>query len=141
MEHRAKEEVTQPEKRFKQYALTHPVESYMHHQGAKFAQRFDANTYLRIIEAWQRFDLCKEADKEDFKALFAPCRHQKYMVFSIDSDVSFYTDEQELMTRVLKKARIKSRRITVHSEKGHDAFLLEPELFTPHLVYSLENDW
>ena len=28
--------------------------------------------------------------------------------------------------------------ITVHSEKGHDSFLLEPELYTPHLVYALE---
>jgi homoserine O-acetyltransferase len=28
--------------------------------------------------------------------------------------------------------------ITVHSDKGHDSFLLEPELYTPHLVYTLE---
>jgi homoserine O-acetyltransferase len=27
--------------------------------------------------------------------------------------------------------------ITVHSEKGHDSFLLEPRLFTPHLVQVL----
>jgi homoserine O-acetyltransferase len=27
--------------------------------------------------------------------------------------------------------------ITVHSEKGHDSFLLEPELYTPHLHYTL----
>jgi hypothetical protein len=28
--------------------------------------------------------------------------------------------------------------ITVHSLKGHDSFLLEPLLYTPHLVYTLE---
>ncbi len=27
--------------------------------------------------------------------------------------------------------------ITVHSDKGHDSFLLEPELYTPHLAYTL----
>jgi homoserine O-acetyltransferase len=29
-------------------------------------------------------------------------------------------------------------RITVHSDKGHDSFLLEPELFTPHIRAALE---
>jgi homoserine O-acetyltransferase len=31
--------------------------------------------------------------------------------------------------------------ITVHSDKGHDSFLLEPELYTPHLVHTLEGRW
>jgi homoserine O-acetyltransferase len=30
--------------------------------------------------------------------------------------------------------------ITVHSEKGHDAFLLEPRLFAPHIRQVLEHD-
>jgi homoserine O-acetyltransferase len=29
------------------------------------------------------------------------------------------------------------QRVTVHSDKGHDAFLLEPKLFTPHIDYAL----
>jgi hypothetical protein len=28
--------------------------------------------------------------------------------------------------------------ITAHSHKGHDSFLLEPMLYTPHLVYALD---
>jgi homoserine O-acetyltransferase len=31
--------------------------------------------------------------------------------------------------------------ITVHSDKGHDSFLLEPQLYTPHLAYTLEGRW
>jgi homoserine O-acetyltransferase len=27
--------------------------------------------------------------------------------------------------------------VTVHSDKGHDSFLLEPELYAPHLIYTL----
>jgi homoserine O-acetyltransferase len=27
--------------------------------------------------------------------------------------------------------------ITVHTEKGHDSFLLEPKLFAPHLQQAL----
>ena len=39
----------------------------------------------------------------------------------------------------LKKAGVPHRRITVHSDKGHDSFLLEPELFAPHLRDTLLN--
>jgi len=37
----------------------------------------------------------------------------------------------------LKRAHVPVMWITVHSEKGHDSFLLEPRLFTPHLVQVL----
>ena len=109
----------------------------MLHQGTKFVERFDANSYLRITDAWQQFDLVAEAGGEDLNELFSRCRHQRYLVFSIDSDVCFYPEEQEEMVGVLKKAGVQSMRITVHSEKGHDSFLIEPELFTPHLVHTL----
>lgn len=59
------------------------------------------------------------------------------MVFSIDSDVCFYPDEQQELVAALKKAGVPAKRITVHSDRGHDAFLLEPELFAPHLRDSL----
>ena len=31
--------------------------------------------------------------------------------------------------------------ITVHSDKGHDSFLLEPQLYTPHLSFTLDGRW
>lgn len=119
------------------YDLTHPLESYMRHQGDKFVARFDANSYIRIMHAWQTYDLAVEAGHEDLSELFTPCKHQRYMVFSIDSDVCFYPDEQEEMVRFLELADVPNRWITVHSDKGHDSFLLEPDLFAPHLVATL----
>jgi homoserine O-acetyltransferase len=120
------------------YDLTHPLESYMRHQGDKFVERFDANSYIRIMHAWQTYDLAHEAGHEDLSELFTACKHQRYMVFSIDSDVCFYPDEQEEMVRFLEFADVPNRWITVHSDKGHDSFLLEPELYAPHLVATLE---
>jgi hypothetical protein len=29
----------------------------------------------------------------------------------------------------------------VHSDKGHDSFLLEPQLYTPHLSFTLDGRW
>lgn len=121
------------------YDFAHPIESYMNHQGKKFVARFDANTYLRILDAWNRFDLGREARAESIAAALAPCGHQRWLVFSIDSDVCFYPSHQKNITRHLEEAEINCQHITVHSAKGHDAFLLQPELFTPHLAYWLEN--
>jgi len=134
---RARTEVVDRNARFKTYPLHYPVESYLLHQCQKFVKRFDANTYMLIIDVWQCYDLLKDTGAEDYKTLFAPCRHQKYLVFTIDSDVCFYPDQQEFMARTLTRCRVDCQRVTVHSDKGHDAFLLEPKLFTPHIDYAL----
>ena len=43
------------------------------------------------------------------------------------------------MVHALKKAHVPVMWITVHSDKGHDAFLLEPKLFAPHLSQALNH--
>jgi len=126
---------------FGQYHLTHHIESYMLHQGNKFVQRFDANSYLCIMGVWQSIDLLADADVSSFGELFAPCRKQRYMVFSIDSDVCFYPEEQGFMVKELRAARVPVRHVTIHSEKGHDSFLTEAQLFLPHISHALEDDW
>ena len=133
MRERARHEVVRHQNNLSWYHLHHPLESYMLHHGMKFVRRFDANTYLRILDAWQRFDLVKEAVAEDPVSLFQRCRNQRYLIFSIDSDVCFYPEEQALLADVLKKAGVEVTRITVHSDKGHDSFLLEPHLYRPFI--------
>jgi homoserine O-acetyltransferase len=134
---RARNEVVSQKPPFGWYEMNSPVESYMHHQGQKFVRRFDANSYLRILDAWQWFDLAAEAGCPDVSELFTRCVGQEFLVFSIDSDASFYPPEQAKLVQLLKKAHVPVMWITVHSEKGHDAFLLEPRLFSPHLTQAL----
>lgn len=141
LENRATSEIVSHSEEMEFYRLTHAIESYMLHQGRKFTKRFDANTYLRVLDAWQTFDLIGDAGKESYGEVFGVCTHQRYMVFSIDSDVCFYPEEQQILTNELLKAGVPHRRITIHSDKGHDAFLLEPELLTPHLKDVFETDW
>jgi len=138
MDTRARQEVTVPGESLRHYRTAHPVESYMLHQGRRFVERFDANTYLRIMEAWQNFDLVRETGAADLAGVFARCRGQRFLVFSIDSDVCSYPEEQAYLVSLLKRNNIPVRQITVHSEKGHDAFLLEPELLAPYLAYTLK---
>ena len=134
---RARDEVPAQITPFGWYEINHPVESYLLHQGEKFVARFDANSYLRILDAWQWFDLLAEADTTGFSELFSRCQSQRYLVFSIDSDGSFEPPEQARLVRVLEDAGVPVTWISVHSGKGHDAFLLEPELFAPHIAQAL----
>ncbi|MCC5848628.1 MAG: homoserine O-acetyltransferase [Verrucomicrobia bacterium] len=138
---RARGELIQPKDRYSFYQLGHQMESYMFHHGKKFVQRFDANTYLRIMAMWQRFNLKRGVNAQTLTEVFERCTHQRYMIFSIDTDVCFYPEEQAELERILKAAKVRSLRVTVHSEKGHDSFLLEPDLFTPHIRHTLEYDW
>jgi homoserine O-acetyltransferase len=71
--------------------------------------------------------------------VFERCREhqQKYLVFSIDSDVCFHPEQQDELCNGLREAGVSFHHITVHSQKGHDSFLLEPELYAPHLDYAL----
>lgn len=138
MEERARSEIVDRHETGGHIQIINPIESYMWHQGTKFVKRFDANSYLRIMEMWQTFDLVEQAGGSELVSVLRRCRNQRFMVFSIDSDVCYYPEEQQGMVTALKMAGVPVRRITVHSEKGHDSFLLEPDLFAPHLIDTLE---
>jgi homoserine O-acetyltransferase/O-succinyltransferase len=143
IENRARQTVSQPSGQLSWYKVGHNVESYMLHQGKKFVKRFDANSYLRIINMWLRYDCLADAGVQTYEELFARSRAagHHYLIFSIDSDFCFYPEEQAEMVSALEKAGVSCMHITVHSDKGHDSFLLEPQLYTPHLVYTLEGRW
>ena len=140
IEKRARGDVKQPDEGLRWYRLRDNIESYMLHQGTKFVKRFDANTYLRICEMWSSFDPVREAEADDWQSLLQPCARdgQRWLIFSIDSDFCFYPEEQAALVQHLRNAEVDVMHITVHSLKGHDSFLLEPLLYTPHLVYTLE---
>jgi len=139
IERRARQDVIQPDDILAWYRVRDQFQSYMLHQGKKFVGRFDANTYLRIIDLWSRYDAAHEGDAETPGDLFerAKLAGQKWLVFSIDSDFCFYPEEQAELVGHLEKANVDVMHITVHSDKGHDSFLLEPDLYTPHISWVL----
>ncbi len=139
IERRARQDVVQQNDVLAWYRVRDQFQSYMLHQGKKFVRRFDANTYLRIIDLWSRYDATFEGDAETPEELFERARlaNQRWLVFSIDSDFCFYPEEQAELVKHLEKAQVDVMHITVHSEKGHDSFLLEPNMYTPHISWLL----
>jgi homoserine O-acetyltransferase len=139
MNERARDEVNHPEEAPQGYLPRTSQESYMLHQGRKFTQRFDANAYLRILEAWQTFDLLRGRPETSRVELFRRMQGLSFLLFTIDSDVCFYPEEQEQLAAELKAAGVRYLRSTVHSDKGHDSFLLEPELYSAQLGHFLDS--
>lgn len=139
-EKRARQKVVEEQEMLSWFQVRDTFQSYMLHQGKKFTERFDANTYLRIIDMWSRYNAVLEGEAESAAELFKRSKEagHNYLVFSIDSDFCFYPEEQAELVKHLEAADIPTMHITVHSAKGHDSFLLEPELYTPHIKQMLE---
>lgn len=139
IERRARQDVRQDTDTLAWYEVRDPFQSYMLHQGKKFVKRFDANTYLRIIDMWSRYDAVETSRAESVEDLLKPCREagHRFLVFSIDSDFCFYPEEQANLVQHLEQQGVDCMHITVHSDKGHDSFLLEPYLYAPHISYVL----
>jgi homoserine O-acetyltransferase len=97
------------------------VESYLHHQGNKFVQRFDANTYLYISRAMDYFDL--EAEHGSLEAAFFGCS-SSFLVLSFTSDWLFPPEQSTNIVRALRRTGKEVSYCNIDSDQGHDAFLL-----------------
>jgi homoserine O-acetyltransferase len=104
------------------------VESYLHHQGASFVERFDANAYLYITRAMDYFDLAADYGGDLAKAFKAV--RTRVRAISFTGDWLFPTPENRAIVEAMVEAGVKAELQEIESDKGHDAFLLdEPELF------------
>ena len=99
------------------------IESYLRYQGDKFAEYFDANTYLLITRALDYFDPARACGGDLVRAL-APARC-KFLLVSFSTDWRF----SPRRSRELVKALLENRRDLSYAEidapHGHDAFLLD----------------
>jgi homoserine O-acetyltransferase len=98
------------------------VESYLHHQGEKFAKRFDANSYLYLTRMMDTFDLAKE--KASLAEAFNKVESQ-FLVVSISTDWLFPSKQQKDLVSALMENQKQVSYFTIESPYGHDAFLIE----------------
>lgn len=115
----------------RQEAGRHPVSSYLGYQGDKFHRRFDANTYLGLLDAMDGHDLGRDRDG----VARAAAQVDVPMLWpAFDSDELYPLEEQQT-----DAARFPNCRFEVlSSPEGHDAFLIETELLNPHIAAFLE---
>ena len=100
------------------------IESYLRHQGDKFSEYFDANTYLLITRALDYFDPALEHGGSLRKA-FEVARHNRFLVVSFSTDWRFPPARSREIVKALVDNRIDVSYAEIDAPHGHDAFLLE----------------
>jgi len=98
------------------------VESYLHYQGERFSEQFDANTYLLMTKALDYFDPTVDYDGS-LSAAFAnsSCR---FLLMSFSSDWRFPPERSREIVDALLEAGKQVSYLEIEADQGHDAFLL-----------------
>ncbi len=99
------------------------VEGYLHYQGRKFVERFDANSYLYITKASDYFDLGEQRGDGSLVKAFSGIS-AKFLVISFSSDWLYPTSQSKEMVKAMKKAGLDVSFCEIQTDFGHDSFLL-----------------
>ncbi|MGB5757459.1 MAG: homoserine O-acetyltransferase [Acidimicrobiales bacterium] len=106
------------------------VESYLDYHGQKLARRFDANSYLVLNKVMDLHDVGRGRDGT--AAALARVKAPS-LVVSIDSDTLYTPRQQRELVADLQAGGADVRYETIHSDHGHDGFLIEFEQLNPML--------
>lgn len=108
------------------------VESYLTYQGTKFNQRFDANSYMTLIDMSDSHDVGR--DRGGIEKALAKILQPTFII-GIDSDLLYPLSEQQVLEQHIPNAKLK----VVSSSQGHDGFLLELWGINESIVQFLES--
>jgi homoserine O-acetyltransferase/O-succinyltransferase len=99
------------------------IESYLRYQGDKFAEYFDANTYLLITRALDYFDPAKQFGGDLSQAL----KHAtaKFLFISFTTDWRFSPARSREIVKALLDNKHPVSYLEIDAPHGHDAFLLD----------------
>jgi homoserine O-acetyltransferase len=110
-----------------QFDAEFEVESYLRYQGQSFISRFDANSYLYLTKALDRFDLVGEAGRleENMETIRA-----RVLVIAFRSDWLFPPDQNRAIVHALLRCGQDASYAELDTALGHDSFLVHaPELY------------
>ena len=119
------------------YGIEFEVESYLRYQGDKFADRFDANTYLLMTKALDYFDPAADFGHNLHTALLGV--QAKFFVASFSSDWRFAPERSHELVKALISAEKDVQYIEIESSHGHDAFLMEDEPYLKAVRAYIDN--
>jgi homoserine O-acetyltransferase len=108
-----------------EYEKEFSVGSYLAYQGGRFVERFDANSYIALSLAMDRFDVARDFGPLETAFAHARCR---WLVVSFTSDWLFPTSQSRQIVDAIIAAERPVTYCNMPSDCGHDAFLLAEDL-------------
>ncbi len=118
--HRPRDIQTAFEKRFS-------VGSYLAHQGQKFVQRFDANSYITLSTAMDLLDLGRSPEQLQQTLSAGGSGGCRWLLLSFSSDWLFPPSQSRQIVDALCRLDQRVSYCEITTDAGHDAFLL-PEV-------------
>lgn len=120
------------------YAFTaqYDVERYLHYNGYKFTDRFDANSYLYLTKALDTFDLGDGFPGGMEEALAQIRARLRFVTFT--SDWLYPPEDTDHMEALLLRLGKAAEHLKVPSDYGHDAFLVEVDGYAHRISEFLE---
>ena len=112
-----------PSFRFSTQDVEFQIESYLRYQGDKFAEYFDANTYLLITRALDYFDPARNFGGNLSQALAQATA--KFLLVSFTTDWRFSPQRSRELVKALLDNKCNVSYAEIDAPHGHDAFLLE----------------
>jgi len=106
------------------------VESYLDFHGNKFTRRFDANSYITLVNAMNSHDIGR--GRGGVAAALSRVSAQA-LVLGIDSDRLFPVEHQRLIASLLPSTIDGGEAVVISSPFGHDGFLIEADVVGGHL--------
>jgi len=107
------------------------VVSYLDFHGNKFTRRFDANSYICLVEAMNSHDVGR--NRKSVKVALGKIK-AKALVIGIDSDRLFPIETQQLIADNIGSELVGGKLHTITSDYGHDGFLIEHAKVGPLLA-------
>jgi homoserine O-acetyltransferase len=111
------------------------VESYLDFHGNKFTRRFDANSYITLVEAMNSHDVGR--GRGGIAAALSRVT-ARTLVVGIDSDRLFPVEGQEQIAYHVPHTLDGRVPVVIRSDFGHDGFLIEDDAVSAQLGRLLE---
>lgn len=102
------------------------VQGYLEVQANRWSNAFDANSYLYLSRAMDRFDLAAHGEPQ---VVLRRAGLTQALVVGVESDLLFSIGEQRALADTLKASGTETRFAPLPCIEGHDAFLVDVERF------------
>ena len=100
------------------------VKSYLEYNATKFISKFDANSYLCLLNAMDTFNIARGYNnlEQALGRILA-----EVMVISVSSDILFPAAQQYAMVKAMQQAGVNVESIAYECTYGHDSFLVDTQ--------------
>lgn len=111
------------------FGMNFKVESYLENAARKFVMQYDPCSYVYLSRAMDWFDVAD--GHESLKDALAHVKLYSACMIGVDSDILFPLHQQREIADALAANGIDSNLISLPSDQGHDAFLVDYDRFNP----------